>query len=316
MVINTYSPTEAVDTGEIHLVFQNDQLFTIIPGNITFSGSQLTVDNYWGCYQTQIIFKDYPNSLGGNNLMLQASQHEIHQFFRNIQAFEFDDTFQSCSLQRECYDHDGKIVLGSTTSMMTFVHEVFHFWDAYKANFEIEGPNFQHDDPTDELRIFYNISWESATDNGVPVWQRRTNDINDFRGSYLFASCESLNCRTGPNGLNIRQDPHPYGMENPAEDLAMVGEEYIFSSTRLRSLIREQMAENNFELALKYLFIKYLSPFNGAEFDTNDDNPPLTLEEVESMIRRAVNVEPSIISSFNEIKRLIGALPTIAQASD
>jgi hypothetical protein len=99
-----------------------------------------------------------------------------------------------------------------------------------------------------------------------------------------------------------------WGMKNRLEDLPSTMECYVDSPENLRENIREEIKKGNYRLALKYLFVKHLTPFKGREYELSDSSPAFTTEELERGIGaskdQAANTEA--LSFLSKIKKLKG----------
>ena len=94
-----------------------------------------------------------------------------------------------------------------------------------------------------------------------------------------------------------------YGLCNPEEDLATMVDAYVTEGSSLRRRIRAQMDDGNFELAAKYLFVRFIMPFAGREYGLSDDS--LGFEEVlngyESRTDRG-KTSPRTLEIINKLK--------------
>lgn len=252
------------------LVYRNGVIKTVIPGGIEFHGNKLTV-HYIGRFD--VVFKHYDQNIEENNVILEAMQKIPTDFFSQIAVFEFRDMDHPPKKFGKTYaglyeSTDQTVTLQYNISFATFAHEMIHHWDDWLTP---QGQN-------DESRTYYRISWRGQGFN-----RRREDDVRDFRGG-IFFDCTALYCLDGPSDFNIHHDAHPYGMENPHEDIASFGEDYVVKGVDLRQYVRNQMMVGNFEPAVKYLFIKHVMPFNGQEYGVNEASQALTIEEVRNKI--------------------------------
>ena len=96
-------------------------------------------------------------------------------------------------------------------------------------------------------------------------------------------------------------DKHP--MKNQKEDFASAGTAYLVDAKSMRQKIRDNIKKMNFGLAAKYLYIKYLTPFAGQEFEVSAQSRGLNFNEVESALKaNKADVRKSTIEALNKIK--------------
>jgi hypothetical protein len=82
------------------------------------------------------------------------------------------------------------------------------------------------------------------------------------------------------------------------EDMPNLSTYYFGKAAWLRKQARKQMKKGDFDLAAKYLFIRYLTPFDGREYDLSSRNPSLGFEEVERAIARVRSTHPERIDQL------------------
>ena len=153
------------------------------------------------------------------------------------------------------------------------IHEVIHHWDL--------GITDQSPDPSD---IYYSISWIRSEDG----FRILTNDPGEF-----FVS-------------GAKRE-HP--TSNPKEDFACAATAYVMTPVDFRRTVRENLAMGKLELAVKYLFIKYVTPFDGKEYEVSQNSPGMDFEEVEYRLNEVLRENParvrgSTLRALREIKRL------------
>lgn len=96
-------------------------------------------------------------------------------------------------------------------------------------------------------------------------------------------------------------DKHP--MKNQKEDFASAGTAYLVDAKSMRQKARDNIKQMNFGLAAKYLYIKYLTPFAGKEFDVSPQSRGIDFDEVESALKaNKANVRKSTLAALNKIK--------------
>lgn len=158
--------------------------------------------------------------------------------------------------------------------MDILVHELVHHWDLSVTR--------ERADASDPSQLFRQLSWGHVERDGEQ-------DARDYLGSQ----------HTWVHGKK-------YGMTNWFEDMATVGEEYYTDGTRLRREARAQMALGNFELAVKYLFIKHF-PFAGHEYDVHRDaSPALDVVEIQNVLRQSTaaqraTIRPTLLTTLQDI---------------
>jgi hypothetical protein len=158
---------------------------------------------------------------------------------------------------------------------------------------------WDHTNP-EKTKLFYSISWRDGL--------RKEEDQRDFET--VFDSCvdpaKDKDSYIKPTNHSIRKEyavcPNrkkvPYGMYNPAEDFATFAGSYFNDGKRLRRKIKKQLALsiNNLEPLLKYLFVKYLTPFKGREYSEGKAigryRRGITLAYVERRLRRRLRNHP------------------------
>jgi hypothetical protein len=180
----------------------------------------------------------------------------------------------------------GQIAVGCV-DFETVVHELAHFWDG--VNWGVGGIDVA---PGDISLLYYAISWESVDvascgrDGQIcGLWSLRPDaDIHDFADH------------------NKGVHPFGYGGLDGYEDKATSFTEYVANTGALsRQEVRRQMLQGNFEPAAKYLFNKYIEAFDPRdglcyEYGVSTEDPPLTFEEVESMMAQWLEKNPGSIS--------------------
>lgn len=131
------------------------------------------------------------------------------------------------------------------------LHELIHYHDLAST-----GSWF---DPFDPSILFKRISYYQLGQDYWPRWR-------DYR-SFSYSDDR--------------------GLFSPEEDLATLGVDYFEKGSRFRKQARKQMQRGDFSMAAKYLFIRYLTPFEGREYDLSERNSSLGFEEVEEALARA-----------------------------
>lgn len=141
-----------------------------------------------------------------------------------------------------------------TFSVETLFHEYAHLWYFHHLN---------------EVSLYKKISWSNPFKfplsqlNKVVTISHRI-DLFDFTKAYS----------------DVRDFASEYGALDVHEDFAEMFSFYLFGAADIRKQIRTELSQGQINLAAKYLYIKYLTPFRGKEFQTVAE-PPLTVAEVE-----------------------------------
>ena len=99
-------------------------------------------------------------------------------------------------------------------------------------------------------------------------------------------------------------------MDTYREDFATMVDTYFLRGKILRQNVRELIQNGKFELAVKYLFVKYIvfedSDGKIYEYEIYDDSLPLTIDEVEALMKKFKDQIPSyVIESFDRIKEIV-----------
>jgi hypothetical protein len=128
--------------------------------------------------------------------------------------------------------------------------------------------------------IYHNISWK----NRLFFWEKRGDDLRDFL-----------------NG---------YGETNELEDLAAFTEGYVTTPAALRLFVRQQIHQTNFEPAVKYLFVRYVMPFKGMEYEVSDSSPSFGFEELRLRLELFLkghgnSIAPSTLRALEQIEEVI-----------
>lgn len=256
----------------------------VIPGTVKVKRVrgrvEIQVPEYFGKFS--VIFKDPEKMIPENSAaLLEAYRILPNGFFEGFKRMVFT------GVRRE--DAEGEYAANivtmykSSDPLGTIVHELAHHWDLSVA-VGTDGKDLGLGDPS---RLFYDISWtpekikceiEGRDHEKVPM------DRHDF-DKEAFA--------------------YEYGMCNRREDLATMADYYVTRGRSLRCAIREQMAKGKFELAAKYLFVKYIMPFRTREYRLEGD--PLGFEEVKKSMNAWLKdhvgtVAPNTIDAIKKIE--------------
>ncbi|MBU0687445.1 MAG: hypothetical protein KKB81_06345 [Candidatus Margulisbacteria bacterium] len=270
----------------LFLVFLQDELIPeVIPCkdvSVVTSGDQVEVQvlRFYGKFE--VIYKKAEQTLFNNDALMRAYQILPNEFFDNFERMIFTGEEKELAGQYSL----NEVSVHQSDPLNTIVHELAHHWDLSVA-LGMEGEDLGLGDPS---KLFYDINWTPDKiereiwggdfDELKATWDRHDFDQDDFA--------------------------RDYGLCNRKEDLATMVERYVTLGSYLRQTIRSQMENGNFELAAKYLFVKYIMPFRGREYGLNND--VLGLEEVEEKIagwlsKNSDTVNPKTVEIINKIKQ-------------
>lgn len=246
------------------------------------------------------------HTLEANNLLLELISRERDRLPEQI-YFGLNYTVISAKSSDERnralgdYQANSEIITLSVDGITqeTLVHELVHHWDMSATQAEWFSGNLRE---TDLSSIYRGISWNSSQS------ARLENDSRDFRGGTVgdCASRQNSICLGGPqnSGLDIQHFYHPYGMENPREDMATFGADYYNSGWPLRMYVRDQMRAGNFEPAAKYLFIRYFL-YLGQEYGLSFEGSLGYSEIMEAMENFGLeNIPSTTRNAIYEVLRL------------
>lgn len=212
----------------------------------------------------------------------KAVQSLPEKFISKLQEVEFHKKILYQGSEAVGVNENGDIVYKETTEAAGTYNDaqgILRQADIREDTTVHELAHAWEDSVEDDIRdTYYNISW-----NGTGT--ARNNDPD------LFAQL--------------------YGLTNYREDFATMLEEYVSNGSSLRNRIRILMKKGKFELAIKYLFMKYVvcEDFDGVCFEydiLNDDSArPLDIYEVSNNMKSHNGVLPAnLITSFEGIIKL------------
>lgn len=107
----------------------------------------------------------------------------------------------------------------------------------------------------------------------------------------------------------LRRDASPedfasnYGRTNKDEDFAEIFQNYVVKARTTREIIRKQLSAGKIKLAAKYIYIKYLTPFKGKEYQTELDQP-LSIQEVSQSIAEHKIHVPEVVKKILDRARV------------
>ena len=289
-------------------------LRTLFPGTfgvVTFEdiNSDIAVEPSWAAvlfYGIESPSATIYHTLEANNLLLELISRERDRLPEQI-YFGLNYTVISAKSSDERnralgdYQANSEIITLSVDGITqeTLVHELVHHWDMSATQAEWFSGNLRE---TDLSSIYRGISWNSQQDT------RLTDDQNDFRGGTQRGCSERMaqTCQNGPldSDFDIMRQYHPYGMENPREDMATFGADYYNSGWPLRMYVRDQMRAGNFEPAAKYLFIRYFL-YLGQEYGLSFEGSLGYSEIMEAMENFGLeNIPSTTRNAIYEVLRL------------
>ena len=139
--------------------------------------------------------------------------------------------------------HRPQQVTQATSTLAVSTHEIIHHWHRELA----KGAD----------RLFLDISWAERVDG---TWRLRAEPV---QLDHFFG--------------------HEYALTNGGEDLAVAGGLYVTQGPRLRTVVRDYLAQGDVVPAAKYLFVKYLIMQEKGlafEYGLSEHSRPVTFEEV------------------------------------
>lgn len=264
------------------------ELFTIIPSTKPVEVSAKTLVAYYP-FNFKVSFENFEKTIDRNNWCINWLYKMPKAFFGKLKLLSFSDK----------EDRDKSGVYNSILDRITIYwdvsagspiipHELCHYWHIAVAG-------------KDEQKLFAKISWDNDGEHRID------SDINDFFGPTV-GPCdkkEEEDCAPG-KGIDITRVNHLYGMTNQYEDFAALGEYYIVMGAWARNKVRRHMKRGNFELAVKYLFFKHISPVAGEEFGVSAQSPSITIDEVKKamedyLVQHPGKIRKSTSESFDGI---------------
>ncbi|NQU17532.1 MAG: hypothetical protein HQ564_05645 [Candidatus Saganbacteria bacterium] len=281
------------------LVLKGEKLITIIPSvrPLRVIGKSIIARYPFGF---KVKFSNFPKTINRNNWCLELLYKMPKAFFRGIKVLNFSHRKSSSSSGD--FDDSGRInVYFNASNGRTIPHEIGHYW-------------YDKLSSRDERKTFKAISWKRS-------WGRLDGDKNNFRGGAVPPCRDTNFCARGPV-VDVFRESHPYGMENQFEDAATVTADYFAEAVSFRLQARSQMKKNKFELAVKYLVFRYLSPANGKEYDIGANSylksPSLTINEVKSAMDTYLKANPKgvrkgVIDALNKVIMRASLMPTDQQ---
>lgn len=249
----------------------------VVPGEIAIQGKKLTVKHF-NRRAFDAVFIDPGTNLDAAGPLLEVSEILPESFFYTFNKTRLQIYFRhEKNKDAAGYYNPNEVVIDTAhgCSPGTIIHELAHHWD---LNLTI-GFNGQQNSSGDLSLQYYAISWRQA-ENGFWV-NKSVVQPGDFAAS-------------------------DHAQKNEVEDFACLVEEYVSSPASLRKKIRDEVNKGNFELAVKYLFIKHLTPFQGKEYGLVDSDRGITLEEIENAYASAADflkTNEQIPLIINTVKR-------------
>jgi tetratricopeptide (TPR) repeat protein len=239
---------ENQETGErAALIFLHGFPVTYVPGKVRMEHGRLRAEYNNGLL---VEFEDVALSLAENNLLLH-SQNEVPPAMVNgvlavFPAYDITLASGSFSLRPAV-----KIYFPFGTSLETFVHEAFHYYDLAATG--------RWPDPFDLSNLYCRISYYQI---GKDHWLRKADpkDFSVWHGRYC--ACQHTS--------------ELYNLDY--EDITNLSEEFLTGKV-LRQRIRLQLTGGRANLAAKYLFMRFLTPFGGREYKTDTKSPSFGFAE-------------------------------------
>jgi hypothetical protein len=264
-------------------MFLEDMLFPeIIPGKAklidTDPGTEIHIQKHYGKFE--VLYRKPKKTIPKNNdVLLMAYRILPSEFFQGFKRMVFTNARSEFA---GVYRKDDATIHRSADPLGTIVHELSHHWDLGVAR----GTSGENLTLGDLSKIYYDISWTPdkikreiwGGDYGKVKMDRHDFDQDDFA--------------------------RHYGLCNRREDLATMTEDYVTKGAYTRKKIRRLMKEGNFERAAKYLFVRYLMPFRGREYELQNDS--LGFEEIEQKLEAWLKEYPGTVreSTVKIIKKI------------
>lgn len=283
LFITPYTIDYGVFTRTVTVVVVRGTVTTFFPFPVTIREDERRIDVetiYPGLFR--VVFSDAVQTITYNNTILELLWRNQRgdrpvpaELLRGLSAIEVYPVPQTPKNTGADYNHRRDTIrVFAQRQMDTLVHELVHHWDLSVTR--------ERADASDPSQLFRQLSWGHVERDGAQ-------DARDYFGSEF----------TWVHGKK-------YGMTDWLEDMATIGEEYYVDGARMRREVRAQMARGNFELAVKYLFIKHF-PFAGHEYDVHRDaSPALDVAEVQNVLRhsttaRRATIRPTVLTTLQDI---------------
>jgi DNA-binding transcriptional regulator YhcF (GntR family) len=264
----------------------------IIPGSIRLEADKAIIE-YFNRRNFIAVFENPQKTIGFAPELIRASEALPDEFFNSFDPSQkLQVIFREAGVSEFAGSYPPNKVLINTSSgcsLSTIAHEFGHHWD---LNLSVGFSSGKQETTGDPSLLYYKISWTPERIKRE-VWGGEF-DINK-------------NDRSDFDKKDFARD---YGLSNRKEDFATVFENYVSFGQALRSRIRELMRTGNFELAAKYLFVKYIAPFRGREYGLSESDKAITFEEVEKTIEGIPDkssTDPRTFDIIKEIKQKSGA---------
>ncbi|MDD4178788.1 MAG: hypothetical protein PHH14_01905 [Candidatus Margulisbacteria bacterium] len=286
------------EIGGITIIAKNrrDLNAAVIPGRAKLAPNQIAVE-YFNRKNIDVVFEDPIKTLSASDALYKATNilpEELFQSFDREKKLRvvFKEINEGVEASWAGIYPPNTVIVNTRhgAAIGTITHELAHHWDlnlsvGYSGNQGTLG---------DLSLLFYRISWTPeriAREVWPPAAEKVAPNRQGFdQGDFIV--------------FGVRQS-----LWNRGEDFACYFTEYAMQGQPwayvLRKTIRDRMKHGNFELAAKYLFIKYLTPFKGREYNLSEKDPALTFEEVEAAIKAAADTsatDPETFKIIAEIK--------------
>ncbi|MFA4967566.1 MAG: tetratricopeptide repeat protein [Candidatus Margulisiibacteriota bacterium] len=249
------------ETGEKYtLVLLHDLPATYIKGTVNLGNWVLHAEYDDGF---EVEFNPPEMTLHENNLILSAMKKIPPGFFERAKIV-ISNFYHPAAAGTYSEETQSVELFPEGRSITTLQHELVHYYDL-----GLTGNWF---DPFDLSVLFRRINFYQIGRNFRVV----SNDFRDFTIKYLSIS-------------------HPF--DRPQEEFTyFAGDQYLPGR---RLYVKTQMEAGNYEPALKYLFMRYLTPFDGREYEVGDNNSSLGFEEVRDKLNRRQLNAPNSAYTYN-----------------
>ena len=263
----------------ITFCYDNGKMFCMTAGRLQEKGgSEVSVYDFIDKFEIIVGVqpKDVSRMMSGLLLAYQILPREL---FRGIERFRYKKE----SICRAAYRAPDEIELSTLgyEYKQSIIHELTHHW----------GITLERD----KVSLFNRISWKDI-------------DKKRYISAFTYAK-NHLSEVPDREDFDRADFQWGYSLCNPDEDLASFVQEYVGNGKRWRVNIREHMAQGNFELAAKYLFVKHVMPFAGREYDVSDDSPAITIEEVKEKYLAAKDTSKTDPGTWDVILEIEKSIP-------
>lgn len=266
------------------VVFNKDLSLEVIPGDAVVIGDEVHVTKYRGKFK--VVYGKPKETIPENNsALLQAYQTLPTGFFEGFKILTFTGTEHE-NIGGDYNDYNNEVRVNKNGGALgTIVHELCgHHWDMAVA----VGNDGNDRSFGDLSLIYYGISWDTQEKIKLEIEGRDYDKVPMKRDDF-----------------DKEEFAYNYGLCNRREDFATMADWYVTTASSLRSSINTQMKKGKFGKAAKYLFVRYLTPFHGREYNVASDS--VGFEEVKKAIEvwqkeHPGTIKPHILDAIKKIE--------------